>query len=1128
MLSGYGYVALRRSIEEYTLKNTELAKSLNPATSSTVFASAGTGKTWLLISRILRLLLDGARPDSILAITFTNKAVGEIQQRLTQRLAEISFADPQQLKVYLNQLGIEKTDDYTAHAHNLYETILHANFSVQIKTFHSFCEHIIRIFPWKDVSTDATIVNESQQFKQQAYDRLLDETTQNPQGNTAIHLAYLLNVCNGIKNVKDVLFQFLEHCNDWLAYTKGKNCDEFGTILTQTLNLKDSDEHALKTFWTTEIQQNLKQLIDILTTDIRDRKRAQYRVDCLTALSKKTHFDLDSFFLLKKNMLKSSGESYEDSLPEVSKKNLGTYAMSLQTISADICSKIRTTELAILRWQNYQLNYAWYHVGDTILKLYQNVKNENGRIDFNDLEWTALSILQSDKNSGQQLQYRLSTDIKHILIDEFQDTNPHQWNLIKPLLEEIASQQEGSIFIVGDTKQSIYGFRGAEPNLQHRASQWLQEHMRGNEFTLEKSRRSTPAVIEFVNSVFENPQEDTQLSSFTNHQTYNEDLPGKVFVFDCFQSGESIEPAPAWRNPLEIALPNKNDLTEVEAKYVARTIITMKNKKIEIEEQGIMRPFDYKDVLILARQKTSFDVFTRALQKHHIPFTYAKDIDPFDSFEVDDVCALIEFLHRPGRNDLLARILLSPLFSFKQKDLLIIAKRRNRQWLYNLKEGKSAHQDAYAMLNDWINWFGRLPTHDLLDTIFDQTDLIQRYLDSSPSSRHKLIRNNFAALLELTLDYKSGRYPDASDFIHYIKDNVGGQESISEQSNCVRIMSIHAAKGLEAPVVFLVDTQRKTPDKFTYHAKTEWSESIGKPQKFLLFSRRHEYSNILDEFSADIKRRERQEKANLLYVALTRARQYIFISAAKKSTAKKEDQATWYQLLKDRYDSLDEDFKFQMEPDLIGKNDIVIPDVKEKDVSPLLNSLPPKLISEIRPSSSGKTLVGNPFDDARDGKEYGTVIHRCLELLTTDSEQNENTIPEKIKLRIYDEFPDHSEMLEKWLDDAYKIYTSPVFEAVFDNSSFHRVYNEVPLVYSDENGRQIYGIIDRLCVTDQEAWIIDYKTHNINEQQAEEFAESFKQQLYLYHKGVAKLFPNLRLRTSILFTSPQVLYDYQF
>lgn len=1094
---------------------------LDPTRSGLVSAAAGTGKTWLIVSRILRLLLHGEKPDSILAVTFTNKAADEMRERLMQRLFKMSAAPALELRYYLGEIGIDSPDNCRKRAANLYEEILYLDNPVQITTFHSFCQQVIALAPPSpEVPLHFQITEDTGPLFDKSCDLLFRQISQAPDGELAGALSELFTACNGINNARRSLTDFLSRKNDWLAYLAHADARAAERKLSELLDINDLDVSPLATFWSGPVRKRIAAYATLLSqyahARTTTRTRAAEQAQTVAHIVAQPELDIRLFKRLKSCFL-SGNDTPQVKASETMRQQIGlTAAEQLVDECKQIAALLKASEEMLLRQANYRTNIAWYRLGQALLDIYQNTKREQGLLDFDDLEWLGRKLLGTSASDAKWLQYRLSTRIRHILIDEFQDTNPNQWCLIRPLLDEIMAQQQGSVLIVSDTKQSIYGFRGADPTLQNVARHWLRQHPGGEVFAMEKSYRSAQPIVDFVNGVFEgDTNKHLHLESFNTHETFKQ-TEGCVYLLPAVEPQTKEQPV-KWRNPLRQPLGETLLVKKEEAEKVASVIAGLKENHLQIDEDGTERDFEYRDALILARQKTHFHFFNAALQKFNIPYHSAREANPYASVEVLDICALLNVIHNPERNDTLARVLRSPIFALDEQDLLELASLKGSSWFYKLSVGK--WQDIYKMIREWNYSCNKIPVHDLIDDIYDQTDLVARYLAATPPSLHESLRNNLNAVPEAALDYRSGRYPDIADFLQHIHAQANGENKTSATNDdCVRLMTIHAAKGLEAPVVFLVDTATVVRPRDTHRTLSDWAIDTSKPQSFILLTEKEKRSQAMERLSEKRRQSEAAENANLLYVALTRARQYLFISASGKV-----EEKCWYESL-GRVDSKlyenGEEYTARSPTKTKRKTKA---DIIANDMLPPAGSTP-AIAGEHSPSRYNWHDAGIRQSKASgDRRAYGQVIHRTLELLTKSPEDNSAAI----KQRVLEEFPDRQQSAQ-WFDEAVSLFHSPDFVELFDDTRYERVYNEMPLLYHNINGEQIAGIIDRLCVGTETAWIIDYKTHNVNARTAKKIAENFRRQIRLYRDGVRLLFPDLQLRSSVLFTAPGIIHDFAF
>lgn len=487
-----------------------------------------------------------------------------------------------------------------------------------------------------------------------------------------------------------------------------------------------------------------------------------------------------------------------------------------------LCEKILEVLDLRLRQQALTINRCWYRAGHRFIETFQRLKRELRLLDFQDLEWNSYRLLNTSDNA-LWVQYKVDQRIDHFLIDEFQDTNPTQWQLLSPLLAEMAAapaQRWRTAFLVGDEKQSIYSFRRANPALQSQVSTWMYEHLSAQPTPLDYSWRSSPAIINFVNRVFQQDAVKPYLPGFTEHGTHLTDLPGKVTVSPLYreqeEAAEEQNTAMLLRNPLLEPRTEKIPTARTEeAEFIAQQIEHMVSTPEFMTEGNHARPLNYSDIIILLRNRTHIDIYEKALREHQIPFIGSQRGTLLDSLEIQDLVKLLDTLITPFDNLAIAQVLKSPVFSATDEDLVLLAQIHGQtHWYEKLLllpdnfDRQHPLRRAAMLLPHWRQLADTIPVHDLLDRIYAEANIMQRYASSVSESNRQRVQANLQRFLELSLELDSGRYPSLSHFLHYLRslnkpDASSPDEPVNNSGDCrVQLMTIHASKGLEAAVIF--------------------------------------------------------------------------------------------------------------------------------------------------------------------------------------------------------------------------------------------------------------------------------------------------------------------------------------
>ena len=1111
----------------------------SPAHNATVMASAGTGKTWLLITRLVHLLLAGAQPGGIVAITFTRKAAAEMEERLAQRLFEMAAADDQTLDALFQQQGIMVTPENRKKARILYEALLYSQQGIRTTTFHAFCQEILRRFPLEaEVPAGFELLENSAAIQQEAWDALFSEATRSPEGALASALETLFLHCGGLFNTQNALLDFLAHRSDWWAFTDHRKDPVAYARETLRSQLRvDADTDPIRHFFSEGCQEALREYAELLSLH---RTKTNMALAETLFRTLETQPITSQFTELLGIFLTRTLEPRSMRPTKTRSRAMGEKGEKrFLKLHEELCESLQQTLGQLASQQTLRLSSAWFFAGHRLVEHYQRIKEEQRLLDFADLEWKAYKLLSTAGNA-HWVQYKLDQRIDHLLIDEFQDTNPTQWRLILPLLEEMAAttleERPRSVFLVGDGKQSIYRFRRAEPRLFDAASSWLAEHLGAKCYPMDKSWRSAPAIMAFVNHLFGSGELSHFLPHFHPHETHRQDLWGRVELLPLIEADQSPQPPSrtALRNPLqEPRQPLVDQRHYREGQQIAATIQALMEERAPIEDGGKFRPISYGDILILIARRTHLPPIEQALRDAGVPYLGANRGTLLESQEIQDMEALLGTLSLPHDNLSLAVTLRSPLFACSDEELITLATERRGSWWERLLSlcppPGSPLARAQKLLPQWRELATRLPVHDLLQRIYSEGNVPARFEAAFPQHLKPRVRANLDRFLQLALEVDSGRYPSLMHFITRLQDLRELKQDAPDEAPGhttepqVRLMTIHAAKGLEAPVVFLVDSASSSRQNPSWTALVNWPPDAPQPSHFLLAGRSGEADPLTRSLLEKQASEERREEANLLYVAVTRARQLLYISACAPSRG---NYLGWYGIIQRQFETETNETgrilcqsgtppKLPPQSGSSSKNKGIEPD---PGLRRPLNIRP--LYTEIAPSRQQLAYSGEGGDP--DGRLRGIVIHRLLDLLS----RNPHEKPHSLLHRVAGELalkPD-SRLLIECQQEVLSVMEAPALHPLFDETRYLRTYNEFPLIY-ELDGRTVHGIIDRLLLEEEGVTLIDYKTHRgVSPENISSLAENYRPQMELYALGVQKLWPGKPLRTFLLFTANQTLY----
>ena len=782
----------------------------DPSASAWVSANAGTGKTHVLTMRVLRLLLGGTPPERILALTYTKAAAAEMSKRVFARLAEWVRADEASLKRKLAALlDRSPTSAEVLLARQLFAIAIETPGGLKVQTIHAFCERLLQRFPLEaGVPPGFAILDEHERdaLLRQATDEMLAQATGAKTGplwpslQTAI--AYAVN-----DTFDNILKQALAelgaaqrpHDKDALAAIEARLRSTFGVRAGMTgdvLVAELSDTCA-------------EELLPMLASALRaggksDQEQAQCLQLAIAAGSPSRRVEaLAGFFL-------TQGRKPRDRL--ATKKvadtcrDLVALAQSAQTRFVALHSEHKGLMVV-------EATMALLRLGSDVLDRYGNAKARSAALDFEDLVAKAAELLASSE-AVEWVLYKLDGGLDHILVDEAQDTSPVQWDVIRSLAEEFfsgsgAREEVRTLFAVGDEKQSIYSFQGAAPTMFADMADAFSQRASLAGFELRRvplnlSFRAVEPLLAAVDRVFaDHARTPGVTSSVTSirHVAHRAGHAGLIEIWPTEKS-EASDPAEPWSPLAETT--SSSPVVRL-AGRIAGTIRGWLESGEKLTSEN--RPIRAGDILILVRKRTPFaPAMISALKARGIKVAGADRLILTDQIAVQDLMALGDFLCLPEDDLALASVLKSPLFGLDDDDLLALApKRQGFLWQELVaRAGTEARFSGPAeALRRWRTRADSVPPFEFFSALLDADGMRARMLERLGAEAADAIDE----LLNLALAYDEGAAPSLQGFLSWLREGTRVIKRDMEQGlDEVRVMTVHGAKGLEAPIVFLPDT----------------------------------------------------------------------------------------------------------------------------------------------------------------------------------------------------------------------------------------------------------------------------------------------------------------------------------
>jgi ATP-dependent helicase/nuclease subunit A len=932
-------------------------RACDPARSVMVSACAGSGKTWLLVARLVRILLAGAKPHEILALTFTRKAAQEMRERLYGLLEQFARSDEATLLTALRERGLNDVEAQAAipRAHALYETVLASPQAIVIDTFHGWFGKLLGAAPVSiGIQPGFSLREDSKRLQEEC---LADWWSQVPK-ELGPHYESLLEQLGAHETMQFLTgsYSAFKQRGAWTFFEA--RCAEQGTTPIQKLEqmltqLRAPDAvlqmwHAPNTLADLELLARCfanstpteKNYCAVIESAIEAKKAG------LDVTQKDALFaELEAIFLTKEKTARTANTKVSADLKKwLSKADQGISESSYLACKeawadAFLANVQREREASAVK-----LNTAWFAMSAAMLDHVQASKEAMRVRDFDDLE-IGVSQLMADSSHAAYLQARLDSRYQHILIDEFQDTNPLQWQILRSWLEGYgADTNKPSIFIVGDSKQSIYRFRRADPRLFKTAKDFLQSELGADFIALDVTRRNAPAINNAVNRTFTSellpesypytPQTTAWVAPDSPNPIANEANQGEAYLLPLIPP-EEHEASERLGNAFEGPLPDTSETGSVVQRYregqriaqIIREVMQTRRVLELVDGQQVWRDPRPSDFLLLVKRRQYLPQYERALREAELAFESSRLGGLLNTLEIDDLIALLTVLVTPRHDLPLAQVLRSPLFGASEDQMqslaISLASDGYRSWWDALQTSSDPDLlKAGRYLEHWRVLGEHLPVHDLLDQIYAENDVRMRYAIASDDLLRPQVLANIDAFLELALNHDGGRYPSLGRFIAEMKAmrqgdddetpdegemdldgetaesiELGDDNSLSDadRNKRVRMMTVHGAKGLEAPFVVLLDTNHTTGMNQHRGILLDWPPNETAPIHLSAFTK-DTITSPRTQIQEEEQRIASNENWNALYVAMTRAKQGLWISGVATSSAKEKglDLNSWY------------------------------------------------------------------------------------------------------------------------------------------------------------------------------------------------------------------------------------------
>jgi len=1038
--------------------NTAQFLAADPKVSAWVAASAGTGKTKVLTDRILNLLLQGFAPERILCLTFTKAAAAEMANRLTQRLAHWANLPTFELNQELEELvGSDALSSRVfARARHLFTLVLDAPGGMKIQTIHGFCQSILSRFPLEaGISPHFRVLDDVQA------EEMVLEAQYAVFKKPALLVEAALTILNSImgdNRFRSIMNDFFQHRARVIGLL-GRH-ETFWNYVSELLDFLEVDSFVEKPE-------------EILDAHLVHRLKKQFAPT-------ETDFEIyvDRYLTQKKEIRKKLSP---DQAPQA--ERIFRFVRSLSALEV-----AQRTVATLILFQE-------------ILEGYQDRKIRRCVLDYDDLIIQTQKLL-SQPGVASWVLYKLDGGIDHLLVDEAQDTNAAQWEIIQSLTAEFFTSDKPyrTIFAVGDAKQSIYSFQGANPKeflrLKNHFAQLSQKVGQDwREVQLDLSYRSTTAILEIVDEVFANDQNRRGVSfdeAQIVHQAFRENHPGLVELWPLIEpEGEEEETIKGeWHLPLE-RMERFSPQSRL-AHYLAEEIEKWITSQRVLPSTN--KPIQPRDILILVRKRTILgQEIVRALKQRNIPVAGADRLILTDHIAVMDLLALAQFVLLPEDDLTLACVLRSPLIGMSEDDLFSIAHDRSSTLWASLSL-KAKENPAFAEAHMWLKACLRQAdltlVYEFYSWVLTQGEGRRRFLSRLGHEAEDALEE----FLTQSLNYDQDHPSSLQGFLHFM--NQQSQEIKRDASdtvhNQVRMMTVHGSKGLQAPIVILPDAAESGMGK--------WDPLLWTDNLLLLRPTQPQDTEATKYFKGKGAEAEAEEKRRLLYVALTRAQDYLYVGGW--TSGKDLSSDCWYRIIQEALEVKSGAYRFSQ-----GNHEQAPSFAEDKPHQEIL-SLP--VWAYMQPAEAGqeKNNLKEKKTRSNAAVERGILIHRFFEYLP---QLPEGRRYEAACQMVKKEGLTQSEW-EGDIEATLKMLNDVTFKEIFGPGALA----EVP-VSGLIDGLPFQGRIDRLLVTPDQITIVDYKTDR--NPPLGSVPDAYVEQLESYAVALRSIYPNHKIRKILLWTT---------
>jgi ATP-dependent helicase/nuclease subunit A len=1132
------------------------ARASDPAASAFVSANAGSGKTHVLVQRVIRLLLSGVPPEKILCITFTKAAAANMAERVFTTLGHWVTLPDEALDAAIRDAGLAQPDTkQRMRARELFACALETPGGLKVQTIHALCTRLLQQFPFEaNVPARFAVLDERDQneMMERANLAVLLEASRDPESAAGRALNLAMASAADV-TFKDVVREACLSRDHFMAWTdRAGSTDVAAAQMSDALGVDakarlEDVERAIvegpnlpRSRW-----KELAAMLDSGTKTDQDQA-ARLREALLSTGSAQVDEYLDVFLTDERTPRKSVvTRKLGDARPQIA-----------EMFEAEILrlGPLIERRRAVVTRDRTQ---ALVQIATAAAANYRREKQERGLLDYDDLIDKTLSML--DRVSSGWVHYKLDRGVDHVLIDEAQDTSPRQWEIVAHIISEFTAGEGArdgvrrTIFAVGDEKQSIFSFQGAAPREFDTRRRGLQRKfadagLKFDPVSFTYSFRSGTAILHSVDQVFRDPAIYRSIHSnetgYPIHNSLADSGPSLIDLWE-LQQPDARQDIEGWRAPFDAVSQTSPEVRL--ARRIQAEIKSLVESRTMTGPTGNRRPLRYGDMLVLVRRRgNAFDAVIQALKHANIPVAGADRLKLTEHIAIIDLMNLADALLLPRDDLALAVALKSPLFGLTDDDLFKLAWQRKG----SLRQALEHHAAADGKLEVVLRRLKACETRALQETPF----AFYAWLLGGDGGRKRILRrlgqeanDALDEFLELALGYERKAPASLQGFVAWLRAaDLEVKRDMEISRDEVRVMTVHGAKGLEASVVFLVDTTTSPSD--TQRLKLihlPRGDAVPDGGEIVVWAgKKAEDPAAVAAARAAMLSETEDEYRRLLYVAMTRAADRLIVGGSMPGNMNTVRKFSWYDLIVTG----------------LGNSGLQVQDIetplgkakrytRPEDAAPAAGAaaapvatataaLPPWLhlsapaqspaAGSLRPSDTagheGRRLrTGEPIRLRARALQRGTLVHRLLQSLPDVAPGRRRDAALRYLARQADGWTDGDRVA--LADAVLALIEDTRFAAVFAPDGRAEVSIAGRL---DRPGRPpalVSGQIDRLVVTPNEVLIVDFKTNQVPPGSAAEAPTAYLRQLALYRAVLAKLYPRRPVRAALLWTEAPELME---